>query len=988
MAARASTVLFASILFLIGAFPARGQQTTPSTYAGFEGKKVSSVDVAIQPQITDVTPFRKLIQQKAEAPFSMKAVQDSVAALQKTNLFSQVQVKVTPEASGLRVIFLLQPADFVGLISFPGATREFAYTQLLEAVNIPAQSAFTTDLLPQGQKALLAFFTKQGYFKATVQSQSQPDDTHRIVNLVFTVHLGVRARVGAINFEGLNDSQALGMRGALGSWWARIKRDSLRSGQKYSEPHISKATSIIANHFQSNNRLVPVVRLAGVSYDPETNLANITFRVDLGPSLSIEVTGARVSRKTLRRLIPVYEEGAVDQDLIDEGQRNLVAYFQKKGYFNASMHWQLHREPNDDQIVYQVDLGERHKVAAVTFRSNREVGEDRLRGAVSVKAARFPLFSRGIFSDDLLKKSQQGVTAVYQSLGYSNAKVSTDVNTKEKSVDVVFVIDEGPLDRVNSVEVKGNETQSLSALLGDHKLNVRKGQAYSPRQVQVDRDVLMAAYLNRGYLNAQFRFTATPVNGDPHLVNVVYTISEGPQAFIRSVVLVGTAHTSDAFLRTLTRPYVNAGQPLSLGNMFKAESTLYSLGIFDWASVQPRQPITTQTETEVIEQVHEEPRNAIEYGGGIEVIPKSGNIPVGEIALPGLPPIGLGTKFTASQESLVSPRGTFGYTRNNIFGRAESFSASTVMSRLVQRGDLTFTDTHFLGSSWSSLISGTGERTTENPVFSAELGIGSWQFQKALNAKRTENVILRYDFNRTILSHITIPDLVPVSDQRVRLSTVSGEYVRDTRDHPLDARRGVYQVLDFGVTSTPLGSNVDFVKLLGQMAFYLPVRPWLTWANNFRLGLASPFAGSHIPLSEEFFSGGADSLRGFPIDGAGPQRPVQVCSNPAVSSTCTIISVPVGGESLFIFNTEARFPLPWVPISFLKGLGAAVFYDGGNVYAHVNLAEMARNYTNTIGFGLRYNTPVGPIRFDIGHNLNPVPGVNATQYFVTLGQAF
>lgn len=981
-------MLFASVLWLIGALPVRAQQTTPTTYAGFEGRKVSSVDVAIRPQITDVTPFRGLIRQKAGAPFSMQAIQDSVAALQKTNVFSQVQVKITPQTSGLRILFLLQPADFVGLISFPGATKAFAYTELLEAVNIPAQSAFTNDLLPQGQKALLAFFTKQGYFKATVQSQSQADDAHRIVNLVFTVQLGESARIGALNFEGLTDSQALSMRGALSSWWARLKRDSLRPGQKYSEPRISKATSLITKHFQSNNRLVPVVRLAGVSYDPETNLANITFRVDLGPFLSIEVEGARVSRKTLRKLVPVYEEGAVDQDLIDEGQRSLVAYFQKKGYFDVSMHWQLHRDSNDDRIVYQVDLGERHKVAAVTFKGNRDVDESKLRPAVTVKAARFPFFSRGIFSDDLLKKSQQAVTAVYQSLGYSNAKVRTDVNTKEKNVDVVFAIDEGSLDRVNSIEVKGNETQSLSALLGDRQLNVRKGQAYSPRQVQVDRDVVMAAYLNRGYLNAQFKFTATPTNGDPHLVDVVYNITEGPRTFIKSVVLLGTVHTSDAFLRNLTHSYIDTGQPLSLGNMFKAESTFYNLGIFDWASVQPRQPITTETQTEVIEQVHEEPRNAIEYGGGIEVIPKSGNIPIGTIALPGLPPIGLGTKFTASQKSLVSPRGTFGYTRSNIFGRAESFSASTVMSRLVQRGDLSFTDTHFLGSSWSSLVSGTGERTTENPVFSAELGIGSLQFQKALNAKRTENLILRYDFDRTILSNITIPDLVPPSDQRVRLSTVSGEYVRDTRDHPLNARRGIYQVVDFGVTSTPLGSNVDFVKFLGQMAFYVPVRPWLTWANNFRLGFASPFAGSHVPLSEEFFSGGADSLRGFPIDGAGPQRPVQVCSNPAVASTCTIISVPVGGESLFIFNTEARFPLPWVPFSFLKGLGAAVFYDGGNVYAHINLPQMVSNYTNTIGFGLRYNTPVGPVRFDIGHNLNPVPGVNATQYFVTLGQAF
>ncbi len=976
------------LLWLIGPSATLAQQAAPSTYPGFEGRKVSSVDVAIRPQITDVTPFRKLIQQKAGAPFSMKAIRDSVEALQKTKLFSQVQVQITPEISGVKVLFLLQPAYFVGLISFPGATRRFAYSELLEAVNIPAQSAFTKSLLPQGQKALAAFFAKHGYFKATVQPQSQADAADRIENLVFTVDLGERARIGTISFDGLDQSQALSMRGALSSWWARLKRDSLCRGQKYSARRIGKATSIIAQHFQSNHQLVPVVRLSDVSYDPATNLANITFRVDLGAFISIDVKGAHVSKGTLRKLIPVYEEGSVDQDLIDEGQRNLVAYFQKKGYFNVNIHWQLHREPDHYQIVYQIDLGERHKVAAVTFKGNRHVDEDKLHDVVAVKAAAFPFFSHGTFSDDLLKKSVDAITATYQGLGYANVKVRANANTKMKKVDVVFVIDEGPLDHVNSIEVTGNQTQTLASLLGGRNLHVEKGKPYSPREVQQDRDELMAAYLNRGYLNARFTFTATPASGNPHSVNVVYKITEGPRTSIESVILLGTEHTSDAFLRRLTRPYIAKDEPLSMGNMFKAESLLYNLGIFDWASVQPRQPITTETQSEVLEKVHEEPRNTIEYGGGIEVIPKSGNIPIGTIALPGLPPIGLGTKFTASQKSIVSPRGTFGYTRRNIFGRAQTFSASTVMSRLVQRGDLSFTNMHFRGSSWSSMVSATGERTSENPVFSAELGVGSLQFQKALNAKRTKNVIFRYDFNRTILSNITIPDLVPPSDQRVRLSTFSGEFVRDTRDQPLNAHRGMYQVFDFGITSTALGSTANFVRFLGQTAFYHPVRPWLVWANNFRLGFASPFVGSHVPLSEEFFSGGADSLRGFPIDGAGPQRPLQVCSNPAVQSTCTIISVPVGGEALFIFNTEARFPLPWVPFSFLKGLGGAVFYDGGNVYAHINLPEMVNNYTNTIGFGIRYNTPVGPIRFDIGHNLNPVPGVNATQYFITLGQAF
>ena len=163
----------------------------------------------------------------------------------------------------------------------------------------------------------------------------------------------------------------------------------------------------------------------------------------------------------------------------------------------------------------------------------------------------------------------------------------------------------------------------------------------------------------------------------------------------------------------------------------------------------------------------------------------------------------------------------------------------------------------------------------------------------------------------------------------------------------------------------------------------MPVKPWLVWATNFRLGLAEPFSGSDVPLSERFFSGGADSLRGFPINGAGPQRPVAVCSDPTNPATCVLISVPVGGNMLFIVNSEARFPIP-----LTQGLGGVIFYDGGNVYSNINLRQFADDFTHSVGVGVRYQTPVGPVRFDIGYRITTVPGVKATQYFVTLGQSF
>jgi outer membrane protein assembly factor BamA len=189
------------------------------------------------------------------------------------------------------------------------------------------------------------------------------------------------------------------------------------------------------------------------------------------------------------------------------------------------------------------------------------------------------------------------------------------------------------------------------------------------------------------------------------------------------------------------------------------------------------------------------------------------------------------------------------------------------------------------------------------------------------------------------------------------------------------------QTVELDFNTTKLGSSVDFAKLTLQSAYYKRIFHDIIWANSIRIGLAQPFADSRVPLSEEFFTGGGNTLRGFPLYSAGPQRPVPVCSSGGVN--CTLIQVPTGGNEMLILNSEFRIPLP-----IRKGLSLVTFYDGGNVFPNVGFHDFTSLYSNNVGLGLRYATPVGPIRIDIGRNLNPVPGIKATQYFVSIGQAF
>jgi len=973
--------LVGGLLFAVAGTAELPAQVPQPSYPGFEGQTVSKVELSAKPNM-ELATFRSLVTQKEGAPFSGAAIRDSVAALQHTSLFSEVQVEITPEAEGLRVVFILHPAAYVGIIRFPGATKQFAYARLLQAVNIPEQSRYAKDEIPPAQKGLLDYFVTEGFFQATVEPKIDADEKHGIVNLIFKVDLKQRAKIGAINFAGISEEESAGLRTSLKSLGAKLRGASIATRKKFTAQKMNKATEYVRSRLVKQGRQAPTVRMLPPTYDPDTNTAAVNFHVELGPVVSVKVEGARIWKRTVRRLLPIYEENAVDRDLVDEGRRNLVSYFQSKGYYDVQVVVKMDQQPQSVNLVYQVNRGEHHKVEAVNFQGNRFFNDRDLRARVLIKKKRV-LFSRGKFSDDLLRKSVNALTAYYKAWGFSKVQVSAKEKDLKPEVQVTFTIVEGPQDKVANLQIVGNQKVTSKDLAVEHPLALRPGQPYSVRSLENDRNQILAGYLNRGYLNASMDTRVEPTPDDPHKMNVTYTIQEGPQVEVAGLIYLGNGHTRTDFLQKLMTKNVIQGNALSEGRLLTSESELYNLGIFDWTSVRTRRPVSNQNQEDVLVKVHESARNTLDYGGGLEVIPRTGNVPVGAVAIPGLPPIGLGTKFTASQKNFVGPRLTLDYARHDLRGRAETASASVVFSRLDQRAAITYSDPYFRNSSWSTLFSVSAERTTQDPVYEARLGQASWQAEKSLDAKRSKNLILRYSFQRTNLSNILIPGLVLPQDQQVRLSMLSANYLHDTRDKPLDAHRGFFQSVNVDYTAKALGSKYDFVRMLAQDAYYRPIRGSWVWANRVQMGFAKPFSDSDVPASERFFAGGAYTLRGFAINGAGPQRPVTVCANPAETSTCTVISVPVGGNMLFVVNSEMR-----LPIKAVDGLGAVLFYDGGNVYSAINFNQLVNNYTNTVGVGLRYNTPVGPIRIDVGRNLNPEPGLNSTQYFITLGQSF
>lgn len=949
----------------------------------YEGQKVSSVDLITDPRV-EVESLRPLVVQGAGEPYSNKKIQASVDAFKQTGKFSKIEVSVVPEVSGLRVSFVLEPAFYLGILQFPGA-KTFRYTRLLQVVSLPDEDPYEKSRILEARQALLKFFAANGYFQAEVETETNLDDAHKLANVTFHISLGKRARIGNVEITGTSSEEADHLLKTVHSLRATASGASLKSGKAFSERRLKSATSLLKKHLAKEDRLANKVQISTARFHPYTNRADLTVHVEEGPVVKVAVTGARLSflpflaHRRMHKLIPVYEEGAVDQDLVEEGRQNLINYFQRKGYFNVSVEANLQQQPSGVFLEYRIDEKSRYKLDRIAFEGAHQFSSDELLRHITLKKRRW--FGHGAYSEKLLKQSVDNLKILYQNEGYEDVAVTSQVSDIAPGLGVVFQIAEGPQTIVASLNIVGNRSLPIPDLSPRNGLQLRSGSPFSPQRANRDRGQILARYLDRGYLNADVKAMITRHPEDRHRVDVTYQITERQQVRVSDVVLLGDDHTRPSLI-TKTAD-IHPETPLSQGKLLAGESSLYDLGIFDWSSVGPRRPITDQKEEETVIKVHESRRNTIAYGVGFEIARRGGNVPTGTVAVPGLPAVSLNNvNVTANEQTFASPRGSIEYARRNLRGLGETGAISLLVARLDQRALATYTDPHFRGSKWSSLFSLSAERTTENPIFTARLGEASFQVERSINHAKNIIAQLRYRFQRTVLSDLLIPELVLPQDRSVRLSSIGGTLIRDTRDKPLDAHRGFYQTLDFALNPKLLGSSASFSRMLAQDAYYKQVGP-VVLANSLRLGFAIPFGDSDVPTSELFFTGGGTSLRGFPINGAGPQRNVPFCANSSDPSTCTTLVVPVGGKQLVILNSEVRFPLP-----IKEGLGGVVFYDGGNVFSAIRFSSITQNYSNTIGFGLRYNTPVGPVRFDIGRNLNPITGVSATQFFITLGQAF
>ena len=184
--------------------------------------------------------------------------------------------------------------------------------------------------------------------------------------------------------SGASEEETARLQAKLKSKLARLRSSAIREGKPYSFKTVQNATMYMQNALVKQDRLGAQVQMIGAEYDPATNRADISFHIAEGPLVRVKVEGAHVWKSTQRKLIPLYQQVGVDNELVQEGRNNLVSYFQSKGYFDAAVETSVTKQGTDETVLYKIVKGPKHKVASVSIDGNKELGDPQLLSHVSV----------------------------------------------------------------------------------------------------------------------------------------------------------------------------------------------------------------------------------------------------------------------------------------------------------------------------------------------------------------------------------------------------------------------------------------------------------------------------------------------------------------------------------------------------------------------------------------------------------------------------
>lgn len=909
----------------------------------FDAKPVVEVDFQPEAQPLSRPTLDQLVDIPAGSPLDLRQVSAAIERLYNTGRFEDIAVEREDVSGGVRLVFRTQPAWFIGRVTVEGVPEPPNPGQLANATQMALGHRYEAAQVKEALGNLTELLKANGFYNAKIETEFESDPEFSQVNVRFLVNPGARARFGQPLFSG--DPQrpvsslvrATGWKSAFGFGpWREATASRLQQG-----------IDRLRSYYRRREYLAAFVTLEGVRYSPQDNRIIPSVQINKGSRVRVRTEGARVSRGKLRQLVPVFQEQAVDTDLLVEGARNLTHYLQSQGYFNASVDFEKDQAPDGvERVTFLIDRGERYKMVGVRFQGNRYFDDETLRERMYLRAARFLQLRWGRYSEDLLRKDCETIEALYRSNGFREVQVHSEVQErtegKKNRIEVSIRIDEGPQWKVSGLTISGVNLRYYEYILS--LLQSAPGQPYSEMNVAADRDLILNYYYDNGYPEARLDVSVLPGAG-PNQVDLRYAVSEGPRRFVRGISVGGLKATQERLVSR--RIGLAPGDPLSLTSLVESQRKLYDLGIFAKVDVAVQNPDGYERNRNLLFQMEEARRYALDFGFGAEL----GRIGGG----------GATRLESPGGAAGFSPRVSFGVSRSNVFGIGHTASVNTQFSTIRQRALLSYLAPQFKGNpNWNLQFTALYDLARDVRTFTSARSEATLQLGQRLT--KATSLQYRATYRLVEVDEQTLkidPELIPLFSLPVRVGSIGGSHIIDRRDDPIESRRGMLNTVDFSLATRWLGSKTSFSRVVWKNSTYHRVSRQVTLARSLTLGWLYSIKGLSgevdVPLPERYFGGGATSHRGFAENQAGPRD--------------LTTGFPVGGNATLINNLELRFPL------LGENVGGVLFHDAGNVYSSLNNISFGvrqRDKTHfdymvhCLGFGIRYRTPVGPVRIDLG----------------------
>jgi outer membrane protein insertion porin family len=961
------------------------------------GRTVTDVEVRIAGVAAGDASVLELIDTRIGEPLTMRDVRGTIDHLVGLGRFDDVRVVAAVTDEGVALTWQLKPVTRIGEITIAGNAvlpASDIRTELNERFGARPSANRIADMATR----LQTFYADRGFPKASILPRLETDDeAPELSELVLTIDAGTRLTIASTTVTGA----------PLEPHAAVIDKVDLQPGRPFDQVAIDERIASYEASLRERGYYQARVRESHLSREDGISVA-ITLSVEPGPRVSLVFAGDALPQGSLEDLVPIRTERSVDQDLLEDASLAIENELREQGYRQGRAPYA--REEKGDQLIltFTIARGPLHRVGTVEVTGNSRVTAADLAPLLQLKTGEpFVEARAGLVA--------AAITELYRVRGFAQAAVKPNIQVLPEAqaagvsyrpVAVRFDIQEGQQAIVSGVEFQGNSAIPTATLLG--QMALQGGKPFYRPQLAVDRAALERAYRSRGFQSVSVISQLAFAN-EQQLVALTWTIREGSQITVDRVLINGNRRISTELIRReLT---IHPGDAMSDDAMLESQRALAELGLFRRVRITEL-PRTGSLKRDVLVDLEESDTTTIDYGGGFEV---------GRIA-------GADDDGSVIDQLDFGPRAFFAISRRNLWGKNRSvtlFGRVTLRREAEDpndpensgdygfndyRGLFTFREPRAFGTSGDAQVTAFIEQGRRSSFSFNRRGVTT-DYARRINAF---TVTGRYTFDYTKLfdEQIAAEDqlLIDRLFPQVKLSKVFGGILRDSRDDVLDPQRGAVIGVDGSIAARVLGSEVGFVKTFAQGFVYrrLPGRGFVLAAGA-RLGLAVGFSPDvplpieiarqqdggpsgddgltravdraeafpteirDLPASERFFAGGDTTVRGFALDRLGTDE------------TLDPQGFPQGGNGMAIFNLETRAP-------YWKNLQFVWFLDAGNVFKHasdIRLDELRF----TSGLGLRYRSPIGPLRVDWGWKLTTqllLEGgrERSNQWHISLGQAF